>query len=371
MLFAREARQPSLKQELKVETRAIFAMTTYSIEMLPADHGDCFIVQSRSAGELFTMVIDGGTRATYGRGLRKRLQELAKVDAVVLTHVDYDHIGGFIAFFQDAMRPKPEIGCFYINTPSVIRVLDSSGKVSIDNGITLENLLRENGIKYQSLTSETKNIEIYPGISLDVLSPDKDALNKLIEGWECIEEGQKASTQVGSKSLDINMSIEELSRTPDKFKSIESDFVNATSIAFILNLGLKRILFLGDSHPQVVIRNIEKNPSLKDKIHFDYVKLSHHGSIHSISKKLIRFIVCSKFLLSTNGGGAKYHHPSRECLAKLVTWCDRGSSDKITFFTNYPAETMAAKVGTIFSQDELNDYKIHLEYRRMIEFDDN
>ena len=76
----------------------------FKIDMLPADHGDCLIVTYGKGRRLSRVLIDCGTTSTVER-LQARLRTLRpriqRFDLFVLTHIDADHIGGSIDFFNE------------------------------------------------------------------------------------------------------------------------------------------------------------------------------------------------------------------------------------------------------------------------------
>src|SRR5690606_23682112 len=84
---------------------------------------------------------------------------------------------------------------------------------------------------------------------------------------------------------------------------------NRTSIVILAESPQKKVLLTGDCIPErlesILDKLIAENPS--ESIHFDYVKLPHHGSYRSLSKKILSKIDCSKFIISTNGN--KYYLP--------------------------------------------------------------
>lgn len=93
---------------------------------------------------------------------------------------------------------------------------------------------------------------------------------------------------------------------------------NGSSIAFVLEVEGKRILFLGDAHAETIVESLitlygEKNAPFR----FDAVKLSHHGSFNNNSPKLLEIITCDNWLISTNGD--KYDHPDLPTLAHIIT----------------------------------------------------
>lgn len=92
-----------------------------SIEVLKASYGDCIFVTIQDKGAVYTIMIDGGTPSTYSfknkkqkteaGPLKLKLSELREkgrsIDLLIITHVDNDHIGGIIRWFEEAM-PSPD-----------------------------------------------------------------------------------------------------------------------------------------------------------------------------------------------------------------------------------------------------------------------
>lgn len=81
------------------------ALADMSVHFLDVGHGDCAIVQCDGA----TMVIDGGN-SSQSQLVFAYLKDLGveRVDAVIATHPDNDHIGGLPAVFHAA-----EVGVLY------------------------------------------------------------------------------------------------------------------------------------------------------------------------------------------------------------------------------------------------------------------
>ncbi len=84
---------------------------SFNFSVLQAEHGDCILVQGEFDGQPRNILIDGGLSRTYIH--RKRPQILKKllekikgtnqrIDLLVLSHVDEDHIAGLLAGFKQS-----------------------------------------------------------------------------------------------------------------------------------------------------------------------------------------------------------------------------------------------------------------------------
>lgn len=82
------------------------------ITMLPARAGDCILIEFLQ--EDYRILIDGGYADTYDNYLRDKLLRLNKegkrIQLLIITHIDADHIGGIQAFLKEnGSASKPNI----------------------------------------------------------------------------------------------------------------------------------------------------------------------------------------------------------------------------------------------------------------------
>jgi beta-lactamase superfamily II metal-dependent hydrolase len=325
---------------------------------LKARNGDCFLLFDEKNEIKF--LIDCGFKLTYKTEIKKIVRD---VDFIILTHVDEDHINGAIPLIEDYPEDF-QVGHIYINTPASVNRTRSSGNISIKQAITLEDILQEKKIPYSGL-KEGDIINVSADLSLEVISPGEIQLTNFLNKFE---EEINYITKTTPVSINHKLeSIQELSEKPDSYISQKSDFVNASSIALILNYKTKRLLFLGDAHPSVILNYLNKKGfSKENKCDFDYIKLSHHGSVKSISNNLISILKCSDFIVSTNGGKSVSKHPSRETLAKLITKIDRNNNDHINFYFNYPPNEISARNGPLLTKSECKEFCVNLVHKNEI-----
>jgi glyoxylase-like metal-dependent hydrolase (beta-lactamase superfamily II) len=83
-----------------------------TVEMLPAEHGDCLWVEYGDPGRPSVLLIDGGTGAAattrrLGRRIADRLGHDHPAALAVVTHVDADHITGVLDLLEAPGRDLP------------------------------------------------------------------------------------------------------------------------------------------------------------------------------------------------------------------------------------------------------------------------
>ncbi|MBW2011233.1 MAG: MBL fold metallo-hydrolase [Deltaproteobacteria bacterium] len=77
-----------------------------------AGNGDCILIQTDSTN----ILVDGRTAASF-RSWHKNIQNIKKLDAVFITHIDDDHVNGIIKFIEenDTSKDIVNIGNVFFN----------------------------------------------------------------------------------------------------------------------------------------------------------------------------------------------------------------------------------------------------------------
>ena len=337
---------------------------------LPALNGDCILVEFQTSHYI---LIDGGYVDTYENYLLPTLKEIesrgGKLDVVVVTHIDGDHISGIIRLLEDMPIGIGEIwynGYRHIQSVAVTTEdketfvhrsickesqSEECKPISAKQGCTLSALIARNGIPW-NIPWKGNTIMAPMSFTLGdaiihVLSPNNEDIGTLESFWKkrLIKDGllKKAhSEEFWDDAYEFSLSKDmpgfhlhekKVSKSYDLLKLCKEAYEpdgsasNGSSISFVLETKGKRLLFLGDSHSETVVVSLralygeEKVPYI-----FDAVKLSHHGSYNNNSPELIKLIVSDKWLVSTNGD--KYNHPDMPTLAHIIT---KGKGMKIYF----------------------------------------
>lgn len=317
---------------------------------LKAAYGDAFVIKTISEGAPFTIVVDGGPYITR-EDIANYYSSLGFINLMILTHYDEDHIMGLLKYMQmHADKPVP-IGEFWCNCA---REIDFVKSTNISDGTRYRNastLAAFLAIQQDagSVFSWKENITIpksfqYGDVKIDILSPSDTILQEQKAGYEQYlkdnpktDEARIADLDIASKHViaDAKTNIEDLAKE-DADRKV--DKFNMASIAFMLTAEGKRILMMGDSDSDIVAEAIKGIPDTELPLHFDLVKVSHHGSQNNVSINFLKTIHCNDFMLSTNGGTRNFSHPDRKTLALILKHVNHDPDSQIKLMFNYPLE---------------------------------
>ena len=332
------------------------------VQFLQAEYGDAIIIKTESNDKSFTIVVDGGPESSADT-IAQQLVELGHIDLLVLTHFDEDHILGLIKYVELFKNRRLPVDRFWCNCAQKI---DLAGVTKIsetryENANTLAEYLRKQSVINPSfkwtedITTTTEPFK-EGDLRIEILSPTRDVLNELKEGYEIyykehdwVDSEERTSIGLVGNNPDTKKSIDDLVLS-DKPHNV--NLWNKASIAFLLTAEGKRVLMLGDADADIVAESIENIYGEEAVLDIDLVKLSHHGSKHNISKRLLSHIKCNDFVISTNGGAINFCHPDRKTIALVLRNANKEQSQTTTFHFNYPIDEIQKRTGLLLSDDE-------------------
>ncbi|WP_449102414.1 ComEC/Rec2 family competence protein [Pseudomonas extremaustralis] len=320
-----------------------------TICLLAASHGDSILVSHSSEASTFNLLIDGGPAKSFGIGpggrrpgpLRIALDKIKKkdqcVDLVILTHVDSDHIKGLIKAFKTEgylstlakrvwLNASSNISAYLgeaeISENSIPFSTGDSPETSVRDGKTFEQLLTELECWRREVIVAGEVITEGP-FKFTILSPAHKDLRKL----HCIWPDETQLGDTAGEANDYHQSLSDLLENDEFFEDLST--TNGSSIAFILEIEEKKILFLGDAYASTIVEALEGLGHTKEnKLAVDYVKISHHGSHFNTSTEMLDLIECRSYLISTDG--TKHGHPHKRTLARIFN----AHPDNVIYF-NY------------------------------------
>lgn len=346
-------------------------------KIYPAKNGDCFLISfGETEEEKKHLLIDCGYVDTFQKYLKNDLIKIGKsggtLEKLILTHIDTDHIQGAIRLLKDNNAEnfitikevwhntfrhlsEQKEGEIDVKQERILQQIIRRGYpqseskqgeqgISAEQGTTVGALLLQGKYSWNSdFNNQAVCIEQRPEIELDadtniyLLSPDKQKLEKLKDLWtdelkryganfnsgnsqlyddafEMLVSWEQEKTKVAPKPISATKeTLEELLKTP--FDE-DNTATNGSSIAFILQVQSKKMLFLADAHPGLIVQSLNEYQN-EGTIIFDLIKVSHHGSFGNISRELLNKIDSERYLISTNG--QKHGHPDKETIAHIIT----------------------------------------------------
>jgi hypothetical protein len=349
----------------------------YTIEMLPASLGDCLWIEYGDAASPSRVLIDGGTVGTID-SIRERIRAVAakegrcRLELVVVTHVDADHIEGIIKLLGEPSLPV-DIGDLWFNGNDHLPTPDTASEDEFlggKQGDFLSALIRKRELPWNERPWNGKTVwvpsegdlpayELPGGMEIVLLSPTFKELRKLSKQWEKELTAAGLLDWTDAEILEALMASRTLAPVDDflgegdeGFLGDETDVAallaaakkrddsaaNGSSIAFVASFGGKSCLFAGDAYSDVLERGVERllAGSSRKQLKLDAFKIPHHGSRGNVHDELLGRLDCRRFLVSTDG--SRFKHPDAQAIARLVggTWrSDPTAGDPVELHFNY------------------------------------
>jgi len=313
----------------------------FRVRAVQVQEGDALLVSYGTAERPRHLLVDGGPSQSITTLLPvlecARVDGVLKLEALVVTHYDLDHIQGVIELLK-LLPPWLEIEDVWFNGYQHLGATDALGAKEAD---ALSDLICKLGLpwnKYfqkcgsgggRAVLQAAKPVLLPDGLEVRVLSPDQPGLSALARVWKSSAVPPSEPPQVPGDALGRadTWPPKEFSATRAHMYTPDRSIPNQSSIALLLTFENKRALLAGDAFAEVVKAGLELNGSSVDSI--DLLKVSHHGSKGNTHMPLLTLMGCKRFLISTSG---KMHgHPDHELIERLVA---DGRNPEIIFNCN-------------------------------------
>ncbi len=131
------------------------------LHVVQAEYGDCFILESNQGNDKVTVLIDGGPYQTFEKHLKPTLQKLplnGKLDLIVLSHIDNDHIIGLLDLFdeiktqrENGIKELIKIGKLWHNSFNDLFQLDVEPKKLFKNIFLSQNFISRERLKKRKI----------------------------------------------------------------------------------------------------------------------------------------------------------------------------------------------------------------------------
>ena len=335
----------------------------FTIEMLPAQYGDCLWIEYGDERAPRRILIDCGMKSTY-RLLARRLKKdpALSFELLVLTHVDADHIQGSIPLLKKFGPDR--FKDVWFNGWKQLPPDDTLGPVQ---GEIVSALLEKGGFTCNGpwdgkavvvpAKGRLPSCTLEGGLKLTLLSPTPERLEDLRLEWKKILAAEKmrpGKTGDALRRLETRRDLQ-----PDRLGRVDVFALarqkyepdrgtgNGSSIALLAEYGEKAVLLAGDAFAPLLERTIGRlleERKQEGKLCLNAFKLSHHGSRGNTSPGLLEMVSCRDFLISTNG--SSYYHPHQETIARVIL-----SQEKPRLHFNYRSDENKLWSGRALQRD--------------------
>ena len=346
-----------------------------TLQVLPAEQGDCLLLTCYAGDGEHHILIDAGVPAT-GALLAERLRHcnVRRLDLLVVSHIDTDHIGGMVRLLRDPTfdcevsdawfngyrhlpKAQAEIGTRAVadaeRLTAVLSGTTGGRELPWNNLFARDAVVRaDDDPKSGETMAPLPRIELPFGMRITLLSPTPKRLDALYNGWRSYlqdlrDEQPSASTQETiATAITRGDTLEDLAAratTNDRAPP------NGSSIAFLAEFAGRSILFGADAFPTVLypaLLNLARDRAGLSAdvdegevppMHVDVFKLPHHGSRANVANALFDVVRADHYVVSTSG--KVFGHPDEEAMARVILRGRPVSGERHTLWFNYVSDT--------------------------------
>jgi hypothetical protein len=330
----------------------------FRAHVVQAQFGDCLILEYGTKARLRYTLIDGGPPGNFDAHVEPALAAIVgaggKLDLVVASHVDNDHIVGtldLLAAIEDddaSDRPRrTSVAGLWHN--SFGRTLDPSGTLTEQMqtvlamaglaGIAMPTVtgtflgLREGdrlrllakklklpsnkGFKDDLIQVETAKQAIKLGpLELRIAGPSRSNLEALRREWRAW----------------LAETAEKMASNPTAAAMTDRSVPNLSSIVIMASCQGKTLLLTGDARGDHIIEGLTAaRLAPKGRLHVDVLKVQHHGSKRNVDRNFFEAVTADTYVVSADG---KYGNPDLDTLIWIVDTAHDGGRPVKLVVTN-------------------------------------
>lgn len=272
---------------------------SYEIDFLPVGDGErCGDAITLRFGNLYgsrdeqvVVVIDGGYRDNGEAVVQhiKMYYETDRVDLVISTHADQDHISGLHVVLEELKVDELWMHKPWEYSSAAKRALGNSTgngvpvhvRMSLDSARALEQLAISNGIRIMApFAGLTHNSGL-----LRVLTPSEAFYSELLQEFD-----RSASLlgRMAAKAKTFVKRITESWENETLEEGGETSAVNESSTVLLLSVDERNLLFTADAGQRALDHVVDLfDAAGLDADILDFVQVPHHGSRRSVSPSLL------------------------------------------------------------------------------------
>jgi hypothetical protein len=329
-------------------------------EALRARYGDSlFLTFPRQNERPLRLLVDGGPGNVFQTSIRERLDQEQRafpaekplmLDAVMISHVDEDHILGILDMFEalqdaeerrapwpwkprwllhnslDSLLGEGDGGAARaIGGTTVLASLGTVGPLALPDNREPDHVAQFVLASYgqgSRLSSKAAALKITRN------PPDQSVIMTNQEDPRILQIGDARLTVLGPRQAQVDRLRTEWAKwklahdkkheaTQSLATTLDTSIPNLSSIVCLVEQGGKRVLITGDARGDHIIKTMEEGglmPARTGTYHVDILKLPHHGSIRNAPRNFFTRITADHYVASGDG---TYGNPDRATLLEI------------------------------------------------------
>jgi hypothetical protein len=314
----------------------------FKLHVIQAQFGDSLLLQFGRPKKARHVLIDGGPAGNYAGYLQAALTEIVgpggKLDLVMLSHIDNDHIVGILDLFaaieddQASERP-PRIQVAQLWHNSFARSLDPTGQIlqrlqsmmAMAGLVNIAMPLATNaffGVREGNrlrLMAQKLQIAANIGFANDLISVEtaKQGIR-----YGPLELRIAGPTRANLKALQaewlawLAKTAEKIASDPASAAMVDRSVPNLSSIVLLATCNGKAVLLTGDARADHILAGLHTAGLAKrGRIHVDVLKVQHHGSERNATREFFTCVTADIYIISANG---RYGNPDLATLQWIV-----------------------------------------------------
>jgi hypothetical protein len=339
----------------------------FDLHIVQALYGDCLLLEYGDGAQSRFLLVDGGPETVYLEHLRPLLLEIGgsggRLDHVVLTHADDDHVIGLVDLFAELRLGQTQgqtslidVGAVWMNSfafdaaaaPSLAHIVipqlppapaaaahdiaaapmplaaveDAERLVplyGVAEGMDMRELLARLQLPVNSgFAGELVTLDAAPpelqldGLAVSLVGPAQSSIERLRREWQ--EWLAAHRPPEGVQAIPDAEGKYDLKIKPDQ------SIPNRSSIMFVAEYGGRSVLLTGDGRAGDILRGLVRRGLMaKDGVyHVNVMKVPHHGSARNASRKFFSQVTADVYVLSANGKDGNPDMPTLAWMAQAI-----------------------------------------------------
>jgi len=318
----------------------------FTLRVVQALEGDCFLLDYGTAAKPQHLLIDGGPKEVYRAYLRPVLAEIAgrgnQLDMVMLSHVDNDHVVGLVDLFAEMTQqqrqgqaPLIAVNSVWMNSfdlegapvPAAVFAmtpppaattapeLDAAGVPvplqGVAEGMDVRRMVGDldiplnRGFKRGEVTLDTITGPLtFGNLTLTIIGPTQSNLERMRREWQAWLLAHARIAAAAAPDLRARVQLDQ-------------SIPNRSSIMVLAEAHGKRVLLTGDGRGDHIVTGLVRAGLMAEgsTFHVDILKMPHHGSARNVSRKFFDQITANVYVFSADG---KNGNPDLATLIWLV-----------------------------------------------------